>query len=116
MSDARTLPPDIEIARQHKMQRVGDIAAKLGIPDDALEWYGKYKAKVSLDFYRRHREGPPGKLVLVTAVNPTPAGEGKTTTSIGLCDALNRIGKQATVCLREPSMRSEERRVGKECS
>ncbi len=104
MPDVRTLPPDIEIARQCQMQRVGDIAAKLNIPDSALEWYGNYKAKISLDFYRRHREGPPGKLVLVTAVNPTPAGEGKTTTSIGLCDALSRIGKQATVCLREPSM------------
>ncbi|MDZ7618453.1 MAG: formate--tetrahydrofolate ligase, partial [Patescibacteria group bacterium] len=66
MSDTRTLPPDIEIARRHTMQRVGDIAAKLGIPDDALEGYGKYKAKVSLDFYRSRREGTPGKLVLVT--------------------------------------------------
>ena len=80
------------------------IAAQLGIPADDLEHYGKYKAKVSLDLYDRLDEAPTGKLVLVTAITPTPAGEGKTTTSIGLCDALNRIGKRATVCLREPSL------------
>ena len=80
------------------------IAAKLGIPDDALEHYGKVKAKVSLDYYHGLDNGAMGKLILVTAVTPTPAGEGKTTTSIGLCDGLNRIGKKATVCLREPSL------------
>ncbi len=104
MPDARILPPDIEIARGCKMHRVGDIAAKLDIPGDALHWYGNDKAKISLDFYRCRRDAPSGKLVLMTAVNPTPSGEGKTTTSIGLCDALNRIGKQAAVCLREPSI------------
>jgi len=80
------------------------IAAKLDIPDDALEHYGKVKAKVSLDYYHGLDNGPTGKLILVTAVTPTPAGEGKTTTSIGVCDGLNRIGKKATVCLREPSL------------
>lgn len=105
MSDsARTLPPDIEIARASKMSPIEQIAAKLGIADDDMEHYGKYKAKVSLDLYRRLAKKPTGKLVLVTAITPTPAGEGKTTTSIGLCDGLNRIGKQATVCLREPSL------------
>jgi formate--tetrahydrofolate ligase len=105
MSDsARTLPPDIEIARQSKMLPIEKIAAKLNITDEDLEHYGKSKAKISLDLYRRLEKKPVGKLVLVTAITPTPAGEGKTTTSIGLCDGLNRIGKQATVCLREPSL------------
>jgi len=101
---SRTLPPDIEIARRAKMLPIEAIAAKLDIPDDALEHYGKVKAKVSLDYYHGLDNGPTGKLILVTAVTPTPAGEGKTTTSIGLCDGLNRIGKKATVCLREPSL------------
>ncbi len=101
---ARTLPPDIEIARASTMLPIGQVAARLGIPDDDLEHYGRYKAKVSLDFFRSLADRPLGKLVLVTAITPTPAGEGKTTTSIGLTDALNRIGKRATVCLREPSM------------
>ncbi len=100
----RQLPPDIEIARQANMLPIEDIAARLNIGDEDLEHYGKYKAKVSLERYRRLADAPTGKLVLVTAITPTPAGEGKTTTSIGLADALNRIGKQTTVCLREPSM------------
>jgi formate--tetrahydrofolate ligase len=105
MSDAaRPLPPDIEIARAAKMLPIEEIAAKLGVGDEDLEHYGKYKAKVSLDLYRRRAGSPVGKLVLVTAITPTPAGEGKTTTSIGLCDALNRIGKRTSVCLREPSL------------
>ena len=105
MSDsARTLPPDIEIARNSTIKPIEEIAAKLGISGDDLECYGKHKAKVSLDLYRRLESKPTGKLVLVTAITPTPAGEGKTTTSIGLCDGLNRIGKKATVCLREPSL------------
>ena len=105
MSDtATTLPPDIEIARQAKMLPIEEIAAKLDIGDDDLEHYGKHKAKISLDLYRRLEDQPTGKLVLVTAITPTPAGEGKTTTSIGLCDGLNRIGKRTTVCLREPSL------------
>jgi formate--tetrahydrofolate ligase len=100
----RTLPPDIEIARRSKTLPIGEIAAKLGISDDDLEHYGKDKAKISLDLYRRFEDRPHGKLVLVTAITPTPAGEGKTTTSIGLCDGLNRIGKRTSVCLREPSL------------
>ncbi len=86
------------------MLPISKIAAKLGIEDDDLEHYGKHKAKVSLDLYRRLENKPLGKIVLVTAITPTPAGEGKTTTSIGLCDGLNRIGKKASVCLREPSL------------
>jgi len=102
---SRPLPPDIDIARQCEIRPIGSIAEKLGIPDDALDLYGKYKAKVALDYYWKQRNSNRrGKLILVTAVTPTPAGEGKTTTSIGLVDGLNRIGKQATVCLREPSM------------
>jgi formate--tetrahydrofolate ligase len=105
MSDTtRTLPPDIEIARKSKMQPIEEIAAKLGISDADLEHYGRHKAKVSLDLFHRLENKPLGKLVLVTAITPTPAGEGKTTTSIGLCDGLNRLGKQTSVCLREPSM------------
>ncbi|NLF08787.1 MAG: formate--tetrahydrofolate ligase, partial [Pirellulaceae bacterium] len=98
------MPPDIEIARCSKMLPIEKVAAKLGIDDGDLDHYGKFKAKVSLDLYRRVEDKPAGKLVLVTAITPTPAGEGKTTTSIGLCDGLNRIGKRACVCLREPSM------------
>ncbi len=104
MSDNPAHLPDIQIARQAKIQRIEEIAAKLGIHDEDLEHYGKYKAKVSLDLYQRLKDAPAGKLVLVSAITPTPAGEGKTTTSIGLCDGLNRIGKKAAVCLREPSM------------
>ncbi|MGO8746961.1 MAG: formate--tetrahydrofolate ligase [Thermoguttaceae bacterium] len=96
--------PDLEIARRAKMQPITAIAAKLGIEDADLEHFGKVKAKISLDLHHRLAGRPMGKLVLVTAITPTPAGEGKTTTSIGLVDGLNRIGKRATVCLREPSM------------
>ena len=101
---ARLLPPDIEIARAAPIRPIEQIAERLGIPDVDLEHYGKYKAKISLDLYYRLDNKPTGKLVLVTAITPTPAGEGKTTTSIGLCDGLNRIGKRASVCLREPSL------------
>jgi len=104
MDSARTLPPDIVIARRASMRPIDEIAAKLGIATDDLEHFGRYKAKVSLDLHKRLADAPRGKLVLVTAITPTPAGEGKTTTSIGLADALNRIGKRATVCLREPSL------------
>ncbi|MGD0518570.1 MAG: formate--tetrahydrofolate ligase [Thermoguttaceae bacterium] len=100
----RTLPPDIEIARRANTLPIEEIAAKLGIPSDALEHYGKVKAKLSLNYYHALENGSTGKLILVTAITPTPAGEGKTTTSIGLCDGLNRIGKKAAVCLREPSL------------
>jgi len=95
---------DIEIARQAKMKPIGEIATRLGIPDEALEPYGRTKAKIAMDWIRQQQDRPDGKLVLVTAINPTPAGEGKTTTSVGLCDGLNRIGKNAAVCLREPSL------------
>ena len=96
MPTARQLPPDIEIARSAAIRPIEQIAEKLGIAAADLEHYGKYKAKVSLDLYHRLDDAPTGKLVLVTAITPTPAGEGKTTTSIGLCDGLNRIGKRAT--------------------
>ncbi|NBR28345.1 MAG: formate--tetrahydrofolate ligase, partial [Betaproteobacteria bacterium] len=95
---------DIEIAQQAKMQRVSKIAEKLGIPDEHLVPYGHYKAKVSLDYVDSLKDRKEGKLVLVTAISPTPAGEGKTTTTVGLGDALNKIGKRAVICLREPSL------------
>ncbi len=86
------------------MQPITDIASRLGIPDDALDQYGKYKAKISLDYIDSLASKPDGKLILVTAISPTPAGEGKTTTTVGLGDALNKIGKKAVICLREPSL------------
>src|SRR6187397_1826279 len=89
---------DIEIARQSKMKPIGEIAAKLGIPDEALEPYGRTKAKIAMDWINTQAVKPDGKLILVTAINPTPAGEGKTTTSVGLNDGLNRIGKKSIVC------------------
>ena len=95
---------DIEIAQQAKMQRVTKIAEKLGIPDEHLVPYGHYKAKVSLDYVDSLKDRKEGKLILVTAISPTPAGEGKTTTTVGLGDALNKIGKKAVICLREPSL------------
>ncbi len=99
------MPSDIEIAQQAKLRRVIDLAKdRLGIPEDALEPYGHFKAKVSLDYLHSLKDKPNGKLILVTAISPTPAGEGKTTTTVGLGDALNRIGKKAVVCLREPSL------------
>jgi formate--tetrahydrofolate ligase len=95
---------DIEIAQQAKMQRVTRIAEKLGIPDEHLVPYGHYKAKVSLEYIDSLKDRPEGKLILVTAISPTPAGEGKTTTTVGLGDGLNKIGKKAVICLREPSL------------
>src|SRR5512135_327917 len=95
---------DIEIAQAAKMQRISKVAEKLGIPDEYLVPYGHNKAKVSLDYIDSLAERPEGKLILVTAISPTPAGEGKTTTTVGLGDALNRIGKKAAICLREPSL------------
>jgi formate--tetrahydrofolate ligase len=95
---------DIEISRAAKMRPIGEIAAKLGIPDAAVEPYGRTKAKISLPWLEEKRKGPRGRLILVTAINPTPAGEGKTTTSVGLTDGLNRIGRKAMLCLREPSL------------
>ncbi len=99
------MPSDIEIAQKATLSRVVELAKdRLGIPEDALEPYGHYKAKVSLDYLDSLKDKPNGKLILVTAISPTPAGEGKTTTTVGLGDALNRIGKKAVVCLREPSL------------
>jgi formate--tetrahydrofolate ligase len=95
---------DIEIAQKAKMQRALELAKKLGIPEDALEPYGHYKAKVSLEYMDSLTGRKDGKLLLVTAISPTPAGEGKTTTTVGLGDALNRIGKKTVICLREPSL------------
>jgi len=101
---AKIVPSDIDIAHQAKMLPIDQIAAKLKIPVEALEHFGKYKAKVGLSFYQEQIKKPAGKLVLVTAISPTPAGEGKTTTTVGLGDALNRLGKRAIVCIREPSL------------
>src|SRR5688572_7703991 len=95
---------DIEIAQQAKMQRINQVAAKLGIPEDHLEPYGHYKTKLSLEYIESLKNRKNGKLILVTAMSPTPAGEGKTTTTVGLGDALNHIGKKAIICLREPSL------------
>ncbi|MBD0270462.1 MAG: formate--tetrahydrofolate ligase [Acetobacteraceae bacterium] len=95
---------DLEIARAATLRPIGEIAARAGIPDSALEPYGKHKAKVSLDFAAERRAEPRGKLVLVTGISPTAAGEGKTTTSIGLGDALNARGTRTMICLREPSL------------
>jgi formate--tetrahydrofolate ligase len=96
---------NIEIAQQAKMKRITEIATqRLGIPEDQLEPYGRYKAKLSLDYISTLQNRPNGKLVLVTAISPTPAGEGKTTTTVGLGDALNHIGKKAVICLREPAL------------
>ncbi|MBW6495114.1 MAG: formate--tetrahydrofolate ligase [Burkholderiaceae bacterium] len=96
---------DIEIAQAAKMLRITDIAGdRLGIPDDAIEPYGHYKAKITLDYLDSIKDRPQGALILMTAISPTPAGEGKTTTSVGLVDGLCRIGKKAMVALREPSL------------
>jgi formate--tetrahydrofolate ligase len=96
---------DIEIAQAAKMERISKVAKdKLGISDDHLVPYGHYKAKLSLDYIETLKDKPNGKLILVTAINPTPAGEGKTTTTVGLGDALNHIGKKAIIALREPSL------------
>ena len=95
---------DIEIARAAKMKPIMAIGDQLGIPAESLSPYGHYKAKLSLDYVNKLTDRPDGKLILVTAINPTPAGEGKTTTSVGLNDGLNRIGKKSIVCLREPSL------------
>ena len=95
---------DIEIAQKNVMEPISKIADKVGIVPEELEQYGHYKAKITLDVLKRLEKKPDGKLVLVTAITPTPAGEGKSTTSIGLAQALNRVGKKAVVALREPSL------------
>lgn len=95
---------DIEIARAATLKPIEEIGARLGVPAEALFRYGPHKAKIDLAWAEAQAARPRGKLVLVTAINPTPAGEGKTTTTVGLGDALNRIGKKAAICLREPSL------------
>ena len=95
---------DIEIAKQAKMLKIGEVAAKLGISEDEYEPYGHYKAKLSESLYAKTKNDPDGKLILVTAINPTPAGEGKTTISVGLAESMNKIGKKAMLALREPSL------------
>jgi formate--tetrahydrofolate ligase len=99
-----TIKSDIEIARAATMKPIAEVAAKVGIPADAIVPYGNTKAKVSFKHIDSLKDGKDGKLILVTAISPTPAGEGKTTTTVGLGDGLNRIGKKAMMCLREPSL------------
>ncbi len=98
------MPTDLEIARAARLRPIADIAEAAGVPADALEPYGRYKAKIGLDFIEAQADRPDGALVLVTGISPTAAGEGKTTTTIGLGDALNRIGRRTMICLREPSL------------
>lgn len=100
----KSMLSDIEIAQGAKMQPIGEVAKSLGIMEDEIELYGKYKAKLSAGLQKRIAGNPDGKLILVTAINPTPAGEGKTTTTVGLGDALRRIGKKCVLALREPSL------------
>ena len=95
---------DIEIAQETKMLPITTVASQYGITEDDLELYGKYKAKISNELWQEIKDRPDGKLVLVTAINPTPAGEGKTTTSIGLAQAMTKCGKKAMLALREPSL------------
>ena len=99
-----TIKSDIEIARAATMKPIGEVGAKVGIPAEALIPYGTTKAKVSAQYIEQLKDAKDGKLILVTAISPTPAGEGKTTTTVGLGDGLNRIGKKAMMCLREPSL------------
>ncbi|HJJ46587.1 MAG TPA: formate--tetrahydrofolate ligase, partial [Methanocorpusculum sp.] len=95
---------DIEIAQQAKIKKITDVAASLDIAADEIELYGNYKAKISDELEKRLSKNKDGKLILVTAINPTPAGEGKSTTSVGLAEAMPKIGKKAMLCLREPSL------------
>jgi len=95
---------DIDIARSVKLNNIMDIAKKVNIEEDDIELYGKYKAKILNSFYDKISKNKDGKLILVTAINPTPLGEGKTTIAIGLADGLNRINKNAVLALREPSL------------
>ena len=95
---------DIEIAQEAEMLHIRDIAEKLGISEDELEFYGKYKAKLSDGLWERVKDNKDGRLVLVTAINPTPAGEGKTTTTVGIGEAMAKLGKKAVIALREPSL------------
>lgn len=95
---------DIQIAQEAKMEPIKNVAEKLGLCEDDIEYYGKYKCKISLDVYDKVKDNKDGKLILVTAINPTPAGEGKSTVTVGLGQALNKLGKKAVIALREPSL------------
>ena len=95
---------DIQIAQEAVLAPIQDVAAKLDITADELELYGKCKAKLSTELWDKVKNNPDGKLILVTAINPTPAGEGKTTTSVGLGEAFGKLGKKAVIALREPSL------------
>ena len=95
---------DIEIAQEAKLENIENVAASLGIDKDEIELYGKYKAKLSDEYINRIKDNKNGKLILVTAINPTPAGEGKTTTTVGLGQAFGKLGKKAVIALREPSL------------
>ena len=95
---------DIQIAQEASMNHIKDVAASIGIPEEDLEFYGKYKAKLSDEVFEKIKDNPDGKLVLVTAINPTPAGEGKTTTTVGLGQAMAKLNKKAIIALREPSL------------
>ena len=104
LRDVDNMLTDIEIAQSASMKPITEIAEGLGIDADSLENYGKYKAKISEEFIEKTKDNKDGKLILVTAINPTPAGEGKTTTSVGLGQAMKHIGKKAVIALREPSL------------
>ena len=104
---------DIEIAQEAKMKPITQIAAQLGLEEESVIPYGRYKAKI--DHRLIHNAKKQGKLILVTAISPTPAGEGKTTTSVGLADAMNALGKKTMLCLREPSLGPRVRRKGRRC-
>ena len=95
---------DIQIAQEATMQPIKEVAASIGIAEDDIELYGKYKAKISDELIEQSKNNPDGKLILVTAINPTPAGEGKTTITVGLGQALGKLGKKAIIALREPSL------------
>ena len=95
---------DIEIAQNAEMKHIKEVAAKLGISEDDLDMYGKYKAKLSDELIKKVEGNENGKLILVTAINPTPAGEGKTTITVGLGEAMGQLGKKAVIALREPSL------------
>ena len=95
---------DIEIAQEAVPEKIDRIAAKIGLTEDDFDYYGKYKAKVDYSLLNQPKQGDPAKLILVTAINPTPAGEGKTTTTVGVGDALSRLGKKTVIALREPSL------------
>ena len=97
---------DLEIARNIKLENISEVAKKINIDEDEIETYGKYKAKISNSVYKRLEKKQNGKLILVTAINPTPFGEGKTTVSIAIADGLMKIGKKSILALREPSLRT----------